>query len=55
DLAIVDLNARYTFTEDMILSRSRNSPFIGRKMRGKVKMTVVNGKVVYRDSQANGS
>ncbi len=55
DLAIVDVNARYTFTEDMILSKSKNSPFIGWKMRGKVKMTVVNGKIVYRDNQVNDS
>lgn len=55
DLAIADVDERYTFTEDMILSKSKNSPFIGWKMRGKVKMTVVNGKIVYRESQVNGS
>lgn len=51
DLAIVDINARYNFTEDMILSKSKNSPFIGRELKGKVIMTVVNGKIVYRQEQ----
>ncbi len=51
DLAIVDTKARYIFQEDMILSKSKNSPFIGREMKGKVVMTVVNGKIVYRQEQ----
>jgi dihydroorotase len=51
DLAIVDMNARYIFQEDMILSKSKNSPFIGREMKGKVVMTVVNGKIVYRQER----
>jgi dihydroorotase len=51
DLAIVDMNARYNFTEDKILSKSKNSPFIGREMRGKIIMTVVNGKIIYRHEQ----
>ncbi len=49
DLAIVDPDEEWVFTADMILSKSKNSPFIGEQFRGKVKQTIVAGKVVYKD------
>ncbi len=30
-------------------SKASNSPFVGRELTGKVKVTICNGKVVYRD------
>jgi len=47
ELCLVDPEARYVFDESMILSKSTNSPFIGRPMRGAVLMTVARGQVVY--------
>jgi dihydroorotase len=47
DFILVDLNQEYEFTEDLIVSRSKNSPFIGKKMRGKVVKTFINGKKVF--------
>ena len=35
------------YTKEMIVSKSKNSPFIGKKLKGKVKYTIVNGKIVY--------
>ena len=47
DLTIFDPNEEYTYTEDMIVSKSHNTPWIGKKLQGKVKYTVVSGRVVY--------
>lgn len=47
DVALCDLSRRYTYEEDMIVSRSSNSPFIGMDLQGSVIMTVRKGKVVY--------
>jgi len=33
--------------EKDIVSKSKNSPFIGKKLKGKNKYTIVKGKVVY--------
>ena len=53
DITIFDPNERYTYTKDMIVSKSKNSPFIGKELKGKVKYTIVNGKVVYAERKAN--
>ncbi len=47
DITIFDPNEEYVYTKDMIVSKSKNSPFIGKTLKGKVKYTIVNGKVVY--------
>ncbi len=49
DLTVIDPDAAYLFTAERILSRSKNSPFIGRKMRGRAMMTVVGGRLGYCD------
>ena len=47
DITIFDPNEEYVYTEDMIVSKSKNSPFIGKKLKGKVKYTIVGGRIVY--------
>ena len=50
DLTVFDPDESYVFTEDMIRSRSHNSPFIGRKLYGSVKMTFLRGEAVWREN-----
>ena len=47
DITIFDPNEEYVYTKEMIVSKSKNSPFIGKTLKGKVKYTIVNGRVVY--------
>ncbi len=47
DLVIFDIDERWIANE--FYSKSRNSPFIGRELCGKVKYTICSGKVVYKD------
>ncbi len=47
DLTIFDKDVEYVYTKEDIVSKSKNSPFIGEKLKGKVKYTVVGGKIVY--------
>ena len=49
DITIFNPNEKYIYTKEMIVSKSKNSPFIGKELKGKVKYTVVNGNIVYRD------
>ena len=49
DITIFDPNVEYTYSKEMIVSKSKNTPFIGKRLKGKVKYTIVNGKIVYKD------
>jgi dihydroorotase len=49
DLSLIDLNRAWKFDVTQTRSRSRNSPFNGREMKGKAVATIVGGKVVYQD------
>ena len=48
DLVLCDLNAPIVVDLDKLKSKSRNSPFDGRRLFGEVQMTIVDGRVVYR-------
>ena len=48
DITIFDPNQEYVYTREMIVSKSKNSPFIDKKLKGKVKYTIVSGKIVYK-------
>lgn len=47
DITIFDPNIEYTYTEDSIVSKSKNTPFIGKKLKGQVAYTIVGGRMVY--------
>ena len=52
DLVLIDLNAEWELTADDLVSKSNNSPFLGRKFKGKVIQTFVGGELKYdRSSQ----
>ncbi len=48
DITIVDPEKEWEVKAEDFVSKSKNSPFIGRRLKGKVDMTICNGKVVYR-------
>lgn len=49
DIVIIDPHKEWIFTKESIASKSKNSPFIGRKFKGCAIMTICAGKVVYKD------
>lgn len=48
DLSVIDPDAEWVYKDEMICSKSKNSPFIGRKMKGQAAYTIVGGKIVYK-------
>ena len=48
DITIFDPNKEYVYTKEDIVSKSKNTPFIGKKLNGEVRYTIVNGNVVYK-------
>ncbi|MES2201752.1 MAG: dihydroorotase [candidate division FCPU426 bacterium] len=47
DLCLVDPDAEWTVDREKFLSKGRNTPFHGMKLRGRVAKTMVNGRFVY--------
>jgi dihydroorotase len=47
DVCIFDPETRWTLSEDRLVSRGHNTPFLGQTFRGKVTHTLVGGKLVY--------
>lgn len=48
DLVLCDLNAPVIIDADKLVSKSKNSPFDGRRLQGQVVMTVCGGQIVHR-------
>lgn len=48
DITVFDPNKEYVYTKESIVSKSKNTPFIGKKLKGEVRYTIVNGKIVYK-------
>lgn len=48
DLVLCDLNAPVIIDADKLVSKSKNSPFDGRRLQGEVVMTVCGGVIVHR-------
>ncbi|MGH7858833.1 MAG: dihydroorotase, partial [Candidatus Binatia bacterium] len=51
DVAIVDPAREWTVEAAKLRSRSRNSPFLGWKMKGRAIVTIVGGRVVYEEER----
>lgn len=47
DITLLNPNSEWSFTEDRILSKSHNSPFLNWKFKGEVQATILGGRVVY--------
>jgi dihydroorotase len=48
DLVLCDLGAPVVINADHLISKSKNSPFDGRRLQGQVLMTLVDGRIVHQ-------
>jgi len=51
DVVVFDPERSWVPTREWFRSKSRNSPFIGRELRGAAVLTMVRGEVVFRDEE----
>ncbi|MBW1744449.1 MAG: dihydroorotase [Deltaproteobacteria bacterium] len=50
DITIIDPEKKFTVDADTFRSKSRNTPFNGWKLKGKAVLTMVAGKVVFKEA-----
>jgi len=48
DIIIIDADKEFVLEKKSIVSKSKNSPFIGKKVKGLVEYTIFNGKIIYK-------
>ncbi len=53
DVVIFDPDEEWTVDPQRFASKGRNTPFGGRRLKGRVKYTIVGGNVIYTNSQSN--
>jgi len=51
DLTVMDLNENYNIDSNKFASMGRSTPFDGMNVFGKCKMTIVNGKIVWKEEE----
>ena len=49
DITVIDPEKTFIYREEDIVSKSSNSPFLGWELNGKAVLTIVGGKITYRD------
>ena len=48
DITVIDPAAQWTVTEEGLASKSKNSPWLGEKMKGGAAYTILAGKIVFK-------
>lgn len=54
DVCLFDLNEKWTYKAREGFSKSSNSPWDGQTLTGRVKTTIVDGKIVYANGKISG-
>ncbi len=53
DITVIDTELEWIVDEKKFYTRGTHSPFIGRKLKGKAVMTIVDGCVVMQDGKVS--
>jgi dihydroorotase len=48
-MVLVDLEKEQTVDDSMFYSKGKNSPFIGRKVKGRIVCTIMNGEMIFKN------
>ena len=51
DVVIFDPDEVWTVDPEQFASKGRNTPFAGKELKGKIKYTIVGGKIIYQDEK----
>ena len=55
DITVIDLEKEWVVDADKFYTRGTHSPYVGRRLKGRTVMTVVDGRIVMRDGNVLAS
>ena len=55
DITVIDLEKEWVVDADKFYTRGTHSPYVGRRLKGRAVMTVVDGRIVMRDGNVLAS
>ncbi|MCI5164793.1 MAG: dihydroorotase [Candidatus Electrothrix sp. GM3_4] len=47
DVTVINPDLTFTYTEEQVVSKSKNSPFLGEKLQGRAVYTIMGGRITY--------
>ena len=53
DVVIIDPDKEYEIDTRYFESKGKNTPFAGKKVKGRIMATICGGKIVYQDKERN--
>ena len=53
DVVLIDPEAKYEIDTKCFESKGANTPFAGKKVKGRIMVTICGGKIVYQDKERN--
>lgn len=51
DITVIDLEKQYTLNKNDFYSKARNTPFHGEQLESDIHMTIVNGRIAYKEDK----
>ncbi len=48
DVTVINPDLSFTYTEEQVVSKSKNSPFLGEKLQGRAVCTIMGGRITHR-------
>ncbi|MCK5545267.1 MAG: amidohydrolase family protein, partial [Desulfobulbaceae bacterium] len=47
DVTVIDPDTEFVYTKEEVVSKSRNSPFLGSELKGRAVLTIVGGRITF--------
>ena len=51
DITVIDPDQEFVYTKDKVVSKSKNSPFFDRELKGRAVLTIVGGRITFFDEE----
>ncbi|OGQ97622.1 MAG: dihydroorotase [Deltaproteobacteria bacterium RIFOXYD12_FULL_57_12] len=51
DVTVIDPELEFCYTEEMVVSKSKNSPFLNQQLKGRAVLTILDGRITFNAAE----